>query len=972
MATENDALQEAILKYQYNPIAMQQYIHEHLADVTGGKVVAVDPSNPFSYLLGMATFMTSAAMSKNEVNTRRQYARTAQTYSELYRHMSDRDYIGRFATPAQGKFWMAFRLDELLSRMVFDEETGIHKLVLPRNTFITISDTVFSLQYPVEIRLMAHGGLSIVYDTSVPSPLQQLETNVIEYEPRDGPDGRWIFFQLPLQQFSIKTMTAKITSAAELKLTIALEDQFYYGRVYYQNAQGAWVEMYTTHSDQIYDPTTPTAIFQVNENGLEVRIPQIYTRAGLMGTSVRIDTYQTKGEIEMVTSNYGTGAYTATWLAIDPADKTIFTAPLTVFRAFRTYSNDLVTGGKNGMSIETLRRRVVTNNTGGQVIPITNVQIESALEDHDYEIVKSVDTPTARTYLATKEMPNPSNANLITAAAASTETLSVTLKDVVLLDSVIDNGDQITITPDTLFKTTRGIVTFVPSIEVDNLLMLSVEQRALAVTQGHYLYTPFHYVLDLAGNELAVRPYYLDSPEVLTKLVVGENDTTLLQAGVSANYGIIKTAEGYKVQVVLTSGPDFKTLRDDQVYVQLAYTPVREKDRAYMQGTLVGLDEESGERIYEFNLGSNFNVTADHALQLKPFVMYNTEERLTDSALQTDFDILIAVDAPKPQRWQPGAVEAALGKFLLPIDVMGVSHEKLRIRFGYSLERLWAKARSAVGIIPYKRWEVDVPALYTRDIYEVLDPETGSTVIIENGEAKMNKLHSAGDPVLLDDGSPEYKHRVGDVMLDEYGNPIPLNPRGMARYIDLMLIDGVYWFATDTAAVAYRTQMVETLVSWLTEELEAISDILLQESKIFFYPRSTLGEVEVMYSAGLTTTIDARQAFKLTLSVSDAVYRNEELRSQLNRMTITTLNNAIRVTQVAMSDVIAALSAAYGDDVIDVNISNLGGERDLHAVTLMVEGDRLSIRKRLVALTDSSLIVEEDVVIDYVRHQLEL
>jgi len=963
-------LQEAILKYQYNPIAMQQFVHQHLADITEGRYAVVDPSNPFAFLLDMSTYMTCAAMSKNEVNNRRQYARAAQTFEDLYRHMSDRDYIGRFATPSIGKFWFGFPLDELVAKMVLDPTTGIRKIVMPRNTTIKISDTVFSLQYPVEIRQMVHGGLSIVYDTGIPSPLQQLETNRIDWEVRQDSTGRWVFFQLPMQQFKIKTMTGKVSQAAELKLTVALEDQFYFARVYYQDASKNWVEMYTTHSDQIYDPTMPTAVLKKLESSLQVRIPQIYTKTNLMGTSVRIDTYQTKGVLEMVTSNYDIRAYTAEWLAIDAKDATVFTAPLNTFRELMIYSNDTVTGGKDGMSFDTQRKRVMANSTGGQVIPITNVQIESALEDHDYEIVKSIDTPTKRTYLATKEMPNPTNANLITAASAATRTLSVTLKDIVLLDSVIDNGEQITITPDTLFKITRGVVSFVPTVEVDNLLMLGVENRALAVNQGHYLYTPFHYVLDLSGNELEVRPYYLDSPEILTKLFGDQNASTMLDASVGSSYGIIKSDEGYVIQLRLESGADFKNLPDEEVFVQLAFVPQGEKDRAYMMGTLIGVDDATNERIYEFRLGSNFNVTKKDGLQLRPFFMYSTEPRLTDASLTTDFDVIVATTADVPLTYAPNGVDAALGKFLLPTNVRGISLQTLRVQFGKSLDRLWAKARSAIGIVPYKTWEVDVQDFYTRDIYKVLDEETGSTVIIQNGEAYTEILHHAGDPVLLD-GQPTYRHRVGDPMLDEAGNPIPLSDRGMARYLDLMLIDGTYWFATDTASVAYRQQMVETLVEWLTEELEDLASILLQESAIFFYPRSTLGDVNVMYGAGQTTSIDAGQGFKLTLSVTDSVHRNTDLRDKLTRKAITTLDTSIRVQQVAMSDAVSALEKTFGDDVVGFEISNLGGERDLSTITLIDEGDRLSIRKRLTALPDGSLIVEEDVVVDFIRHQID-
>lgn len=53
-----------------------------------------------------------------------------------------------------------------------------------------------------------------------------------------------------------------------------------------------------------------------------------------------------------------------------------------------------------------------------------------------------------------------------------------------------------------------------------------------------------------------------------------------------------------------------------------------------------------------------------------------------------------------------------------------------------------------------------------------------------------------------------------------------------------------------------------------------------------------------------------------------------------------------------------------------MQLSGLGGTLNLPALTILDDANRCSIRKRLVALSDDSLIVEEDVSISFVLHEL--
>lgn len=961
-------LKSKIASYQYNPAGIQRTVIAALRTATDGAEEIVDPTNPFVFALESSAVTASAFMSKNATDTRRMYPYSAQTPEDLYPHMSDRDYVGRFAQPAPSVFGLLFPMEEVLNKMVVDPDTGYRKLVIPRNTFFTIADTDFSLQYPIEIRQLAHGGIQVVYDVSQPSPLQALATNVIEWQKlvRDGIP--YIFFQVDTLQFSVETRTDQLSSATDFRMDIGFEDQYYYTRVYVEDANGLWSEIRTTHTDQIYDASTPTAVLQVVGQVVTVRIPQIYTSTGMLSRGIRIDVYETKGVVHMLLADYPMSSYVATWQALDPADRTEFVAPLSTFRSIGVFSNKTVSGGSDALPFETLRQNVISNAIGQPKPPITNVQLENALQRDGYEVVKNIDNITNRVFLATKAMPDPVDQKLLTAAAASIEMVSLSVAEAVQLDSVIDNGTSITITPDTLYRIRSGVVKMVSTQQKNQLLALPPDQRAGQVTSGNYLYTPFHYVLDFAGDEFDSRPYYMDSPTVETKVFVAENDTTLLQVATKL-YGVLRSPTGYTLQIVLESSDAWKAIPDSDVFVQLAYVPNGERDYAYMNGTLAGLNDD-GERIYNFDLSTTFNIDSEDGLELTKFFMYSQEPHRSKAPLLTNFHVIFATSQVMGAQWRTSSVDDMLGRFLLPQRIAGVAHETLLVRFGYALDTLWARARSVISSVPYKKWTVNVPRVYEKDVYHK-DPVTGWSVKIVNGVPEYDIAHHAGDPVLDDDGNPTFQWKIGDVMLDGNGNPIPLNPRGMTRQIDVMFLEGVYQFATDVTTVAYRSSVVQEVVGWLTNDLKRMSAQVLEQTRLYFYPKTTLGNVNVMIEDGVTTTINAGQAFLVKLYVTAAVFKDLELRQTLERQTITAQSAYLRDrSQVSLSAMLNALREQYGEDVIDVEVSGLGGDLNLPVVTLLDDGDRLSIRKRLVAQADDTLIVQEDVTFDTKRHQI--
>lgn len=958
-----------VVQYQYNPASIQKAALQTLKEASNGEIEIVDPTNPFVFCLEAAACMTAGYMIKNEVSNRKQYAIASQEPEDIYLHMSDKDYVDRFAVPARTTFTLTFPVAETIDRMVDDPINGIRKIVIPRNTFFTVAGVDFSLQYPIEIRQLAHGGIQVLYNMDKVSPLQTLESNFIDYRIVPQATGDYLVFEVDVQQFNIISQKGTLNSATDFKVDITLEDQYYYTRVYVEDSSGKWVEIATTHTDQIYDPKVPTAVLKVVDKTVTIIVPQVYTSTSLLNRAIRMDVYQTKGPLEMILWEYPLDAFTATWQAYDKADRSVWAAPLSAFRSIQVFSDKAVTGGRNALTFDELRTRVITNAMSAPEIPITNVQIENVLTKQGYQVIKNVDNITNRIFIATKGMPAPTTGGVTTPASASVETVSFTLNNAKQIATNIDNTTSITLSPDTLYKNVDGITTMVPLEEIKWLMSLPADKRAAAVTTGGYLFTPFHYVLDSSTPEFDARPYYLDDPVIETKMFVSENDTTMIQVG-TALYGILRTPTGYMIQIVTQSGDSFKALADDQIYVQLAFTPYGEKDRAYLNGVFAGTNDE-GERIYNFDLSTNFYLDQKHQLMLEKFLMYSTEPRLSAADLLTDFDVVFATTAQMPVTWKYATVDSVLGRFILPANITGISHEKLRVRFGYSLKTLWARARSVITEVDYKTYQEDVPRYYEEDVYQ--RDELGSAVTFdEAGNAVLIILHKKGDPVVDSNNEIIYQYRAGDIMRDSQGQPIPVDERDLLRQIDIMLIEGAYWFATDLTTINYRATLVRTVVDWITNDLSSITGKLLEKTRLYFYPKTTLGSINVVVEDGLSKKIPASQAFSVTLYVSDMVYNNTSLKEKLSSTTISTISSELTKVTVTVDAITAALRQQYGEDVISVHVEGLGGDLKLQTITVVDGSDRCSLRKRLSAQPDGTLMLEEDVTVTFLRHETKV
>lgn len=959
---------ERIYNARRNPSQMQQIALEELDQQLQGKGIydIPDATIPFVASMECGTLGVTMAITEMEAQMRKLNARMALTQEEAYYHMSSDDYLGRFCTPSTTEFQLYLGYEEIIQKAVPYGDQGARKLIIPRLTQFIGGTVPFTMQYPIELRVLRHGGLQIVYDGTIMSPVETLKTNQVKWDMLRMQRNRVVRLKIPVKQFRIQTNTDALSPSTLFEHEYAFQDKFYFARVYLNDggANSPWVEILTTHTDQVYNPLKVTAVLRVVGQSLQVAIPTIYTNTGMAAGKIRVDVYTSLGELDVSMADFRPDQFQAYFNPID--DDASYVSPLNTFSIKQALNLNRVTGGANALDFVTLRDRAIDNTMGDADLPITDVQMEAKLDQRGYTLVSNIDNITDRQFLASRRLGKPKALDVVSGAGCVMSQLRINMESIAASAHTADNGERITILPSMLYRFSNGKVSIVPDAELASIMNSDPEDISRLVNESRFVYSPFHYVMDATDGNFDFRPYYLDSPIVTEKTFVGENDTSNMQASVDA-YDISRTPTGYLVRVRLVSSQQFQSLDDSQVVCQIGYRPTGEEIFASVNGRQVAI--ENNERVFEFNINTNYDFDASGELYTTNMSIFSLAQTNFKTKLSNEFDISILIVNSMTPGYLPNEIDAMVESHLLPNQWMLVTRERLEVTLGYDMTRIWRRNRSVLGEEDYQKWTENVPKLWDTNVYET--DENGNIIIDigPNGEVLMNLLHAKGTPVLDAQGGQVWAHLKNDpVIIND--RPVLVAPRKLLREVTILMVDGLFYFATESAAVAYRQEIPMEFVSWLRSDIEDIGDRLLEKAKLFVYPTQTFGDTVVSVRDGQRATIQIDQAFAITHWLKPAAYTNSTIRPSLIDNDKQILDNQISLKTISRSNMVTRLDDTSGDDVLANELSGLGGAENYPIITVEDDAVRLSIRKKMVVLANQLLTIEDDVTVNFLPHEV--
>lgn len=930
-----------------------------------------DGTLPFVYIMECGSMETAANIAEVEALMGKLYARQAQTQEDLYLHMSDDDYLNRFAVPSSTPWMLILDYDEIISKAVPFGDQGLKRLTIPRLTEFTAAGVPFTMQYPIQMTVMRHGGITVEYVLDKVSPVQTLTTNIVKWDmmvsKNDDMRRRLMMMTIPVSQFKINSYSDVLNPEALYKAEYIFTDQFYYGRAYIsQDNEATWTEVTTTHADLMYDPEKLTVVMKVVNDRLIVSIPTVYVTTGLATGSIRIDIYTTRGALDMDMGTVKDVDFSVKFNSID--DNSTFTSPLDTLRTCQALARERIIGGNNAMSFEKLREQVINNTLGPMQTPITNIQLKSQLDRRGYELVTNIDNITNLEFLASRRMSRPTTLDVVSGAGVAMSEITFNMDSLSGSAHVADNGYRQTLLPSMLYSYGNGKVTPLTDAAIARLDGMTSEQRARTMNNSRYVYSPFHNVLDATNNNFDMRPYYLDNPLISQKVFVGENDSANLQAGIST-YEILRYDKGYIIRVSLEQGEAFRKLEDNQIVLQIGYQPENDNRWASVNGTLYSKDDKI--RTYEFKIETNYDINQNNKIRTTNMTLFSNAQNNYYADMDVMFDVTICVVNSITPGYKPNDLDTLVQVHLLPGEFMTVTRERLITTLGYELTRLWRRSRPVLSSESYKKYDHNIPAYYTTTIYKT--DENGNIIITikPDGSLDYDVLHKVGDPILDVDGSPVMEHRIGDPVLDANGQPILVDARKLMYETTLFMVDGLFYYANEREAALYAKEIPMEIVGWIKNDISVLDAKLLSEADLFLYPTTTYGDTVASIREGQKLTIPVDQSFTLSFYLNQSGYTNPTIRPSLQANAKMVINEYLQRSTISMSDILSKLTGTSGTDVMAIEAQGLGGINNFAIITVEDDAVRLSVRKKLVVLPNQELTIEDDMIFNWLRHTLE-
>lgn len=940
-----------------DPAKIQKEILQKVSVSEDGVTLPVNYNTPISNLSEATAVTVANAFNHIGLLHARRFINNAVTKEDLYPHLSDKYLKFSFANPATGQFTFFFDLSFLKFNAVAVPGTNYKKITIPRKTIVTIEGIEFLLPNAINFILLANDSIRLEYDLRDVSDLTVVNQNTIAWETAIFEQVEIFKFTVPLLQLKRRLFEAKASPDRAYKETFETTDQFHYCNVYtYIN--GTRKRLETTLTREVKDINKPTAIVTVLDESVHIEIPVIYFNKNLVGNDLEIELFVTKGKMSMDMADFTVSSFSLQYgdEFVTPDDGKYFN-PLSRITAMGLYSDDQVTGGSDAPSFEELKQYVVYGSNKTET-PITQNQLRNTFERNGFSFSVEKDRLLERIFVASKDLPSDVNNAFNTGMSCGMTPVTISAQTLVnSIDTISDNLKRVTLLPGTLFDvSTKPYV--VPRHELPSTVTSSNVDLANLVNANNYVFNPFHYVIDMSTDRLDLRPYHLAPSLVGRKAVAINAASQFSMSTLSVDIEIASTGFIVYLETSLSSNIDHSRL-----FSQLSFVPVDDYVSVYLEGELISV--ENGIALFKYHFRSSFDIDRYNSIYFDDFKELSGNNILVKSSLTSSFTLVYGLtDA---SNYVSSNIDNLVNPNLINGLPLSLSQESITFEFGTHLKNLWSKSRNVNSSLEFDYYEEDVPYYFTETVPE---RENGRIVFEDSENGLVPKIkHHKGDPLIVD-GEVQYRHRKGTVKRDpETMNPLFKSPgRTTQRNINIFTMDANYLFSSAPTDTNYRSFLINTIVSICNDEIEALVPEQGENTEILFYPKNSVGSIDVIGNNSENVSLDSNVSFDVTVYISREGFNNTVLRKSLSTGIRRIIATNLEKRTVAIALIEKEIKERFDTDIISVNVKP-DFDEDIDIITTVESSSKLTIRRKLSLLEDNSLYVEDGVVVSYKVHE---
>lgn len=940
-----------------SPASIQQVALDALDEISLGEIDISDATNPFMFLLESAATMTHAAMLKGESGSRGIYPLLAQRYDDLYHHMSDKDYLDRFAAPSKTVITVVFPIKAIINNAVTNVVNNVKKIVIPKDTIFKVGGYSWYVHRPIAIKILTNGVVQVSYDLSVYTPLVTGKSGVINYNVVNVAGEDELVIDIPVEQLDVDSTITPVSSSTGYSATYSLSDNFYYIRAFHKFTGGIWEELKVTHSDQVFDVTKPTLLVKVIEGQIVVKLPDIYLSTSVIGQSIRTDIYTTSGAIDVKLNDFNSDDFEGTWIDNNDPDNQ-YILPLSNLTSMKIFADQPVVGGKAPATFDELRERVIYRSADNRV-SITFEELAFQMSDLGYVLSKGKDTITERLFIAARTLPSPSTNVSTSVIGVVHGNVVIDTTDVNFSDVIVTNGERKTITNKAIFKSVNGTVSLLTNSELTALNSLPIDAIPTEMNRNNYLYTPFYYVMDVSSDIYNARTYQLDTPVFITRSHIASNPSIEYVIN-TTDIVVSKINTGFRVSI---SGEGPSGVAD--VYAQLTY---RDSSNSLLIISEAAIITTNVGFLVEFDLDSSLDIDTDNRIEISSFkalgASFNTSIYID---LISNFEILYYRSAITPvPSLMDGLVDfPSVGTYTV------TTHETCEIKLGEPLPNLYTRARAIVVPPVYDRYASDVPALYAED--SLLRDVNGDHVWTKIPDPNNSNIdipvftveYPAGTPILEPNGNPVLEHLAGDEVIDSNGAFTILEQTKLIWELSPVLLDARYIKGTASSTKDYVKAIPEAILEYINLDIKPVLPSLMARTELAFLPIANSGTVEMLLDGSFTSNRSSAISIFIKYLVSEKAYTDIDIRERISIEAKKIVLDMLKSNTLSMGDMVKRLMNNDTSNIISVDVVNPIGGYNL--AVIQNDNAEFSIRSTMDLLSNGTLDVVDDFNVSFAR-----
>lgn len=942
---------EKLKHIKFHPNAMVEHSLNLLSDMLDGRVEVIDPSNPVSYVIEIGALNAAFAVQEHMVLVRKAYPELANNFEDLYMHMSDKDYVGRFGSPAFGKVIFSVSLNDFVTKANMNLTTGEKTLIIPRDYNISIEGNNFYLPSPIKIRMTKEGVIDIRFDNDLTDDLFPLGTDYIDFDVvRVNQSETYIRFEVGLPEIKLESKEVMIGKSKLITGRVPFDNQrlFFYAKAYMMDTVNqTWVPMLTTHSEDVWDIKEPTCIVRVHPDTseLEYYIPPVYIRDGRVKNKVKLVIYTTRGAINVSFTDYLVNDFKTKYNKIFPEiEYGPDTTALNIIN-IQAYIQDRVIGGKDSKTFDELKFDVINNNLRPN-LPITRNQIANKLRGSVFELVRNHDVVTSREFLAKTKIPSSFSRYRISRMALDLLEIKTSINELIKdKNSIIPIDDKVIVIPaDTVLEIIPGVGGRILTKNEHKLLTeMSGQTLTRTVNAKNYMSTYYHYILDSSNNTTDLRAYDVSHPSIPMVNFRDYNESTLIGVN-SRSSNLTKIKEGYRLDVLV----DVKVFNQyyglDNIVPIMVFTNPN-GNYFYLEGKLYMSSKQGN--IFSFIIETDGYIDSEDRLHVNNLKDANGNILRVHTAIEQDMDIFYCTDNI-PVDFAHSQMDDIINRSYLTGKYAVVTQETHRLKFAERMKYLYSRIHTSTGLEVYQYYEQDVYLKYSETIFN----------------NKNEIIHRPGDFVLDEDGKKIVQFKKGDLIIGEDGRPKPIDKEDNALYLNLLLMDYKFTLSNGFLVESYKEDTRTYLRSLILNNMAEYNKELLERTELYLTVPNNNTDVLVHYD-GKSGYMSPSQAFRFELVVDRRVYKDSVIRDYINSVVIETLDTYLSGNRILnKTDLLTEIRAKLKGHTYSVSLprfTELNGDY----IELMKDDAEIAIRKKLV-ITPEGYNIEDDVTIDFI------